>query len=164
MTHQGYADESAWWPGQLWAIYGYVQCGRKDFLETVFELLPESGIPWCNFDAPKPCPYDASTSAVTACGLFMLYRLLRPIDPRAAEQYLIESFKLIDDLMGECRTWKAMLEGDEVVWGEGGWETIFQHSTINGNELATKRLLDHGLLYANFYFIQYGNELLKLRP
>ncbi|OWZ70391.1 hypothetical protein AYX14_04219 [Cryptococcus neoformans] len=123
MTHQGYADESAWWPGQLWAIYGYVQCGRKDFLETVFELLPESGIPWCNFDAPKPCPYDASTSAVTACGLFMLYRLLRPIDPRAAEQYLIESFKLIDDLMGECRTWKAMLGGGGGVGGRRSFST-----------------------------------------
>ncbi|AFR94588.2 hypothetical protein C343_02672 [Cryptococcus neoformans C23] len=164
MTHQGYADESTWSPGQSWAIYGYAQCGRKVFLETAFELLPESGVPWWDFDDPKPCPYDTSTSAVTACGLFMLYRLLRPIDPRAAEQYLIKSFKLIDDMMGECRTWKAMLEGDEVVWEEGGWETILEHSTINGNELATKRLLDHGLVYADFYFIQHGNELLELRP
>lgn len=81
-----------------------------------------------DFDDPKPCPYDTSTSAATACGLFMLYRLLRPIDPRAAEQYLIKSFKLIDDLMGECRTWKTMLEGDEVVWEEGGWETILEVS------------------------------------
>ncbi|AFR98229.2 glycosyl hydrolase family 88 [Cryptococcus neoformans C23] len=174
MTHQGYADESAWSRGQSWAIYGYAQCalrtGRKDFLETAckladkfFELLPESGVPWWDFDAPKPCPYDASAGAVTACGLLMLYRLLRPTDPRTAEQYLTNSFKLVDDLMRECRTGKATLEGDKVIWGEGAWETILEHSTINGNELATKRLLDHGLVYADFYFMQYGNELLKLR-
>ncbi|OXL05665.1 hypothetical protein C348_06184 [Cryptococcus neoformans Gb118] len=65
--------------------------------------------------------------------------------------------------MRECRTGKATLEGDKVIWGEGAWETILEHSTINGNELATKRLLDHGLVYADFYFMQYGNELLKLR-
>ncbi|KIR71930.1 glycosyl hydrolase family 88 [Cryptococcus deuterogattii CA1014] len=147
-----------------------LRTGRKDFLETAckladkfFELLPESRVPWWDFDAPKPCPYDASASAVTACGLLMLYRLLRPTNPLAAEQYLTKSFKLVDDLMRECRTGKATLQGDRVVWGEGGWETILEHSTINGNELATKRLLDHGLVYADFYFMQYGNELLKLR-
>ncbi|OXG84413.1 hypothetical protein C349_02596 [Cryptococcus neoformans var. grubii Br795] len=66
MTHQGYADESTWSPGQSWAIYGYAQCGRKVFLETVFELLPESGVPWWDFDAPKPCPYDAHTTPLQA--------------------------------------------------------------------------------------------------
>ncbi|OXC62093.1 hypothetical protein C358_02507 [Cryptococcus neoformans MW-RSA852] len=66
MTHQGYADESTWSPGQSWAIYGYAQCGRKDFLETVFELLPESGVPWWDFDSPKPCPYDAHTTPLQA--------------------------------------------------------------------------------------------------
>lgn len=58
----------------------------------------------------------------------MLYRLLRPTDPRAAEQYLTKSFKLVDDLMRECRTGKATLEGERVVWGEGGWETILEVS------------------------------------
>ncbi|WVQ83740.1 hypothetical protein IAT38_005884 [Cryptococcus sp. DSM 104549] len=174
MTHQGYADESTWARGQAWAIYGYAQCAlrtsRKDFLETsckladkFFELLPESGVPWWDFDAPKPCPYDASASAIVACALLMLYRLLRPTNPRAAEGHLTKSFKLVDDLMRECRTGRASLVDGEVAWGEGEWETILEHSTINGNDLATKRLLDHGLVYADFYFMQYGNELLKLR-
>lgn len=83
-----------------------------------------------DFDAPKPCPYDASASAATACGLLMLYRLLRPTNPLVAEQYLIKSFKLVDDLMRECRTGKATLQGDRVVWGEGGWETILEVSCV----------------------------------
>lgn len=52
-----------------------------------------------------------------------------------------------------------------------------QHSTINGNAKATRRLLDHGLICeyiegdacddadgkdADYYFVEFGNEALKL--
>jgi hypothetical protein len=54
---------------------------------------------------------------------------------------------------------------------------MIQHSTINGNERATRRLLDHGLVCklfsqsqrlwltcadADYYFVEFGNEALKL--
>lgn len=31
-------------------------------------------------------------------------------------------------------------------FGEGGWETILMHSTINGNPKATRQFMDHGLI------------------
>lgn len=101
---------------------------RGAFRSGEREALRSCNVPIRDFDAPKPCPYDASAGAVTACGLLMLYRLLRPTDPRTAEQYLTNSFKLVDDLMRECRTGKATLEGDKVIWGEGAWETILEVS------------------------------------
>ncbi|KAL1413228.1 hypothetical protein Q8F55_000981 [Vanrija albida] len=174
MTHQGYADESCWSRGQAWGIYGYAQCalrtGRKDFLDTSRRLadafiarLPESGVPWWDFDAPKPCPYDASAGTIAARGFQMLYELLLPSDPAAAEYYLSAGFKLIDDTVRECASPAASLKNGAVSWGEGAWETILQHSTINGNQYSNRRLLDHGLVYADYYYVEFANEALKLK-
>ncbi|RSH81438.1 hypothetical protein EHS25_006794 [Saitozyma podzolica] len=174
MTHQGYADESIWSRGQAWGIYGYAQCalrtGRSDFIETSRRLadvflshLGPSGVPLWDFSAPQPCPYDASAATIAARGLQMLYQLLLPTDPQAAEMYLSKGFKLVEDVMRECGTGRATLQGGKVNWGEGGWETLLKHSTINGNEKATRRLMDHGLVYADYYLIEFGNEALKLQ-
>ena len=88
----------------------------------------------------------------------MLYQLLLPTEPKAAEEYLARAEKLIKDVIRECGTPAATLRNGKVNFGEGGWETILQvsqssesitdrqHSTINGNERATKRLMDHGLI------------------
>ncbi|ORY20478.1 Six-hairpin glycosidase-like protein [Naematelia encephala] len=174
MTHQGYSDESAWSRGQAWGIYGYAQCalrtGRDDFRDTsrrladVFlSLLPDSGVPEWDFRAPKPCPYDASAGTIAARGLQMLYQLLLPSDKSAAEEYLVRANKLVEDILRECGTPAATLDKDgKVNWGEGSWETLLQHSTINGNEKATRRLLDHGLVYADYYLMEFGNEAIKI--
>ena len=109
----------------------------------------------------------------------MLYKLLRPACPVQADEYLARAFKLIEDVLRECRTASASLNVNGTVeWGDGGWETILevselslkkkltvaQHSTINGNRYSPRPLMDHGLVYADFYLIQFGNEALKLRP
>jgi len=87
----------------------------------------------------------------------MLYQLLLPTDKDAAEEYLRRGFKLVEDTLRECGTPKATVEGGRVDWGEGGWETLLKvcaclegadekHSTINGNEHATRKIMDHGLV------------------
>lgn len=81
-----------------------------------------------DFSAPKPCPYDASAGTITARGLQMLYQLLLPTEPAAAEKYLARGTKLIKDVIRECGTPAATLEGGKVNWGEGGWEPILQVS------------------------------------
>lgn len=155
-------------------MYGYAQCasrtGRADFLKTARDLsdaflqrLPESGVPWWDFDAPKPCPYDASAGAIAARALQMLYEQLVDSDPDAAEHYLAASFKLLDDLVQECATPAASVKGGAVNWGEGEWETILQHSTINNNPDATLKIFDTGLVYADMYFVEAANEALKLK-
>lgn len=80
-----------------------------------------------DFDAPKPCPYDASAAAIAARGTQMLYQLLRDSDPSAAEEYLAKGAKLMQDTIRECYTPKASLDqGGKVDFGQGGWETILQ--------------------------------------
>jgi len=104
---------------------------REDFLATArkladvfLSLLPESGVPWWDFDAPKPCPYDASAATIAARGMQILYQLLLHTDKIAAEHYLTAGFKLIEDILRECGTPVATLSGGKVDWGKNGWETI----------------------------------------
>jgi hypothetical protein len=101
---------------------------------------------------------------IAARGLQMLYTLLRSTETGAAERYLQAGFKLSDDTIRECATPAASISPKGVAdWGHGDWETILKHSTINGNEHATHRLMDHGLVYADYYFVEFANEALKLK-
>jgi hypothetical protein len=46
--------------------------------------------------------------------------------------------------------------------GEGHWDGILMHATANNNEDAHKRYWDHGLVYADYYFLEAGNKLLRM--
>ena len=85
-----------------------------------------------DFDAPKPCPYDASAGTIAARGMQMLYQLLLETDKAAAERYLAAGFKLIDHILRECGTPAATLSGGKVDWGKDEWETLLM---VSGAEL-----------------------------
>jgi len=106
-----------------------------------------------DFDAPKPCPYDASAGTIAACGMLYLYQILRPTDPEAAEKYLARAFQLVRDVLRECKTGTATLKDGKVDFGEGEWETILEHSTINGNRYSPRPIMDHGLVcqYSSYF-------------
>lgn len=126
--------------------------------------LEPSGLPAWDFDAPRaPLVYDASAATVAACGLLMLYRVLREADPQAADGYLSAAFALIDAANRECRAPPVKLAEGKVDWGDGAWEPILKHSTINGNPYAKEPSMDTGLVYADYYYVEFGNEAVKLR-
>lgn len=112
--------------------------------------------------------------------MLRLARILLPVDQQAAGTYLTRAFKLVSDTLRECAAPPASLREGHVEFGEGGWETILKHSTINGNPQATRLLMDHGLvceysvpgrighrtesvLDADYYLLEFGNEALKLK-
>jgi uncharacterized protein YyaL (SSP411 family) len=87
VTHQGYADESAWARGQAWGLYGYTMCYRetknKAFLQHAEHIaafilqhpnLPADMVAYWDFNAPgiPNEPRDASAAAVMASGLYEL--------------------------------------------------------------------------------------------
>lgn len=41
-------------------------------------------------------------------------------------------------------------------------ETILRHATINNYEHAPRRWADHGLVYADYYFVKVGNLLCEM--
>lgn len=42
------------------------------------------------------------------------------------------------------------------------FESILKNATANNNEWAIFRYSDHGLVYADYYFLELGNKLLRL--
>jgi rhamnogalacturonyl hydrolase YesR len=87
VTHQGYADESAWARGQGWALYGFTMCYRetknKAYLQQAENVakfilnnpnLPADLVPYWDFNAPgiPNEPRDASAAAVMASALYEL--------------------------------------------------------------------------------------------
>jgi len=87
VTHQGYADESAWARGQAWALYGFTMCYRetrnKAYLQQAENVakyilnnpnMPADLVPYWDFNAPAIPnePRDASAAAVMASALYEL--------------------------------------------------------------------------------------------
>ena len=85
VTHQGYADDSAWSRGQAWAVYGYTMMYREvsepaylaqaeNIAKMLLERLPEDGIPYWDFDSPDApdSQRDASAGAIMASAFIEL--------------------------------------------------------------------------------------------
>jgi hypothetical protein len=46
--------------------------------------------------------------------------------------------------------------------GREGGDALLDHSTMNDYEHALNRTADHGLVYADYYFVEAGNRLLDM--
>ena len=156
VTHQGYADDSMWARGQTWGIYGfsiaYRETGRDDFLDTAIKVsdhflnrLPEDGIPFWDFDAPKMAntPKDASAAAIAACGLLELSKL---VDNKTLSQKYAEAAKgLITKLSS-----KDYLSGDIN-------QALLLHST---GHYPKNSEIDMSIVYGDYYYME---ALLRLK-
>lgn len=98
MTHQGYADESAWARGQAWAIYGYTMMAREtsnpEYLAQAKHIahflmnhpnMPADKVPYWDFNAPDipNAPRDASSAAIMASALIELSQLDKSEDAKS---------------------------------------------------------------------------------
>lgn len=150
MTHQGYADESAWARGQAWALYGYTMCYRetKDprYLaqaESVASYLlsnpalPADGVPYWDFKDPgiPAVPRDASAAAVIASGLYELSGY-----SKQAKQYKAFADRVLNNLTKNYRS--------EIGANKG---FILIHST--GNKPANSEI-DAPINYADYYYLE----------
>ena len=87
VTHQGYADESAWARGQAWGLYGYTMCYRetkdKKYLKQAEQIanflvhhpnMPADKVPYWDYNDPKipNVPRDASAAAIMSAALLEL--------------------------------------------------------------------------------------------
>lgn len=50
----------------------------------------------------------------------------------------------------------------EDVSEEGHFEAILRNATANNNERSFKKYSDHGLVYGDYYLIEFGNRLLRM--
>lgn len=171
MTNQGYSDTSCWARGQAWGIVGYAQAyhwtKKPQFLDAsrrlanyFIEHLPQDYVPYWDFDAPLPGPRDTSAALVAAYGMLLLHQAIQ-----GDKNYRETALQIIEAVISQSLAPEARFvrtsRGDEAV-DLGGPETIVLNATINNYEFAPRRWADHGLVYADYYFLLIGNELLRM--
>jgi hypothetical protein len=145
-------------------------------------------VPLWDFDAPQDDPSeplrDASAGVITANGLLIIHQALQALPSTTASQlapgadFLDIALQIVSetldlsydrDLASFETPAKGMVNGDAVDGvvasnlkvKETGFECILRNSTTNWNEHAHRKYADHGLVYADYYLLEFGNKLLR---
>lgn len=152
VTHQGYADESAWARGQAWGLYGYTVMYRetKDqkYLDQANKIasfilhhpnLPADKIPYWDFDAPGApnLKRDVSAGAITASALLELAKYSKA----QSKEYVAVAEKILQSL--SAPQYRAPLGTN------GGFLLLHSVGHLPGNSE-----VDVPLTYADYYFIE----------
>ena len=153
VTHQGYADESAWARGQSWGLYGFTVMYRftKDvqYLEQAKKIaafmlhhpnLPKDKIPYWDFNAPDipNAKRDASAGSILAAALLELAQYTKGNE---AKEYVQTAETILQSLSSPV--YRAQLGTN------GGF--LLEHSV---GHLPGKSEIDVPLTYADYYFIE----------
>ncbi|KAI2619462.1 glycoside hydrolase family 88 protein [Hypomontagnella submonticulosa] len=190
ITNQGYSDTSCWSRGQAWAIAGFAQTYKwtqdESFLETAracadyfMKQLPPSAIPPWDFQAPRsePQPTDTSAAMIASYGMLLIHESETAAGrPSAYLQHalrIIESvcashinsparFVTCDDFTETPEVSTSSRQKTLTVDMGAGAETILNGATINNYEFAPRRWANHGLVYADYFFLLVGNKLLDM--
>jgi len=151
MTHQGYADDSAWSRGQAWGLYGYTMCYRetKDpkYLEQAEKIaafilnhpnLPTDGVFYWDFNAPgiPDAPRDVSAAAIAASALYELSTM----SATQGGTYRAAADKIIASIAAKYCNQPGQAHG------------FLTHSSVGS--LPGKFEISVPLNYADYYFIE----------
>lgn len=178
-TNQGYSDNSCWARGQAWGILGFAQTffWTKDasFLESAsgladyfLEHLPEDGVPFFDFLAPDlasgETPRDTSAALIAVYGMLLIHEA--KATSGESSPYLRGALHILRSVFAMSLAPEAKFvsrkDGElSVDMGEGE-ETILRNATINNFEFAPRKWADHGLVYADYYFLLVGNKLAEM--
>ncbi|MBN1890858.1 MAG: glycoside hydrolase family 88 protein [Thermoflexales bacterium] len=154
-THQGLSATSCWSRGQAWAVYGYGECfrntGDATFLDASRRLaeyclcrLPADHVPYWDYDSPliPDDVRDSSAAAILASGLLGLSTL----DPDAAMA---------------ARWRSAAVHILESLWQNYSSQGAREPSIlVHGTRSKPHNLMDHGLIYGDYYFVEALNRLM----
>lgn len=163
VTHQGYADDSAWARGQAWALYGYSMAYREtqdpEFLKQAEKVanyiinvatLPNDFVPKWDFSLKdvESEPKDASAAAVMASALYELSTFTTSAENK--EEYL----KVANGML-------ASLSTDKYFNTQGADEGfLLKHST---GSKPWKSEIDVPLVYADYYYLEALSRKLELQ-
>ena len=183
----GYA-QTHFWTGEQEFLD--VACGLAEYF--IFRLetapsevdLPVPGeqrtkgryVPQWDFDAPVDTVTDAgplrdaSAGVIAANGMLVLsQRLAACRKDELAARFRNMAVTIVKDTLDVClATEKAkfVFNGSKISVEDeqpgSTFESILKHSTANHNPIAIRRYWDHGLVYADYYLIEFGNRLLEM--
>jgi uncharacterized protein YyaL (SSP411 family) len=152
--------------------------------------LPADGVPYWDFTAPvtETSPRDTSAAMIAACGLLLLHKTLKGTPDGG--RYLRAAMDLVDatvqKFLSPPTLWlqttpslsKVLVYPEDYLNEHDGdgfekmsvidqltskpRDTILDGATINNYEFAPRRWSNHGLVYADYYFLLFGNMLLNM--
>ncbi|RHZ65992.1 glycoside hydrolase family 88 protein [Aspergillus thermomutatus] len=174
----GYAQTYAWTgdPQFLDVAIGLAEYflvrleGAPDCVErTVNGRMVGRYVPLWDFDAPvdEDSPLrDSSAGVIAANGMLLLSQALVGCDERA-RRFRDAAMRIVSE------TVEFSYSRDEARIVDGGrmqvedvsgrrFDAILRNATANHNAQDLERYSDHGLVYADYYLLEFGNQLLKL--
>lgn len=148
-THQGFSSTSCWSRGQSWAVYGFCDCYRETgdpvFLEIARGLaqyaltnLPSDRVPYWDYRSPEILQdvRDSSAASILSAALLSLANL-EP-NPEETARWRTQAKAILNSL----------------------WESYSSRGTsspsilIHGTRSKPHDLIDHGLIYGDYYFLE----------
>lgn len=124
---------------------------------------------------------DVSAGVIAANGLLIIHQALQGLDAKTAAEmaggvdFLETALQIVAQTIeyaydGDLALFEVRGEGkvnggasgrEDVVVKESSFDGILRHSTTNWNEHAHQKYKDHGLVYADYYLLEFGNKLLR---
>lgn len=141
-------------------------------------------VPAWDFDAPQDDPTDplrdVSAGVIAANGFLIIHQSLQALSVSATQQlstntnFLDLALQIISETLDMSYDQdrasfevpaKGVVNGTsangELKVAESKFECILRNSTTNWNEHAHMKYKDHGLVYADYYLLEFGNKLLR---
>ncbi|KAF4438878.1 hypothetical protein F53441_12699 [Fusarium austroafricanum] len=131
-------------------------------------------VPLWDFDAPvdTSAPLrDSSAGIIAANGMLVLSQALAAGGSHdLSERYRSMAIRIVRDILDfslaqEKSMMKLKEDGSFKIQDlkpKAHFEAILKNATANHNAKDYKRYWDHGLVYADYYLIEFGNRLLKM--
>jgi hypothetical protein len=133
-------------------------------------------VPLWDFDAPIVDPEqplrDSSSGVIAANGMLLLSQALAALDRHTlSRRFLQAAIDIIRDTLDvSLATQKARfitetgdktsINVEDIVLGET-FDALLKHGTANNNENAMRRYSNHGLVYGDYFLVEFGNLLLS---
>ncbi|KAF4950059.1 hypothetical protein FGADI_8505 [Fusarium gaditjirri] len=134
-------------------------------------------VPLWDFDAHIEGPHDplrdSSAGVIAANGMLLLSQALAALGRHTiSHRFFDSSIEIVKDMLDVClATEKAKLTTSEdsgtsikvedVVLG-ATFDALLKYGTVNNNEKAMRRYANHGLVYGDYYLVEFGNLLLSM--
>ncbi|EPS27957.1 putative d-4,5 unsaturated beta-glucuronyl hydrolase [Penicillium oxalicum 114-2] len=130
-------------------------------------------VPLWDFDAPinEDNPLrDSSAGVIAANGMLVLAQcLLSRAQYALGQRYLDAAVMIVEDILAfSLAEEKALLviNGAQIsvenIRPDANFDAILKNATANFNAADHRRYWDHGLVYGDYYLIEFGNRLLEM--
>ena len=173
----GYAETYMWTKDRRFLE---ASCGMAEYFLHRLETAPACVtrgryVPLWDFDAPiedeQSQLRDSSAGIIAANGMLILSQALASIDQtNLSARFRNAAVKIVQDTLSfALAPEKAMLIPGEYrhvraedTSPESRFDGMLKFGTANNNAHARKRYSNHGLVYADYYLVEFGNRLLRM--